>query len=80
MSAEQVFGKKYVAERVHWRQQQSRCRTSVGAETIAQATRGLLNMGFAKTDVRCAVDTVIARHPDGVPMQDLLREAIAALT
>ena len=56
MTAEQVFGKEYVAERIHCRQRQSRCRTSV------------------------AVDDVVARHHGGVPMQELLREAIAAMT
>jgi hypothetical protein len=85
MYAEEVFGKEYVAERIRCRQHQSRCvmastATDAMAATIHQATCGLVNMGFEKTDVKRALDDVVGRHPRGLDVQRLLREAIGALT
>jgi RuvA, C-terminal domain/HNH endonuclease len=87
MYAEEVFGKEYVAERIHCRQHQAQCvmnepavMQAVSAETVDQATRGLVKMGFAKNDAKRAVDGVVRMHPPGVELQQVLREAIAALT
>ena len=93
MYAEEIFGKAYVAERIHCRQHQSRCvmdeavvtqspadEASKSVKAVEQATRGLVNMGFAKTDVKRAVDAVLARHRDAVSAADLVRDAIGALT
>ena len=64
MYAEDVFGKAYVAKRIHCRQHQSRCvmneavvtqSAAVPPELVEQATRGLVNMGFAKSEVSRAV-------------------------
>jgi Holliday junction resolvasome RuvABC DNA-binding subunit len=46
---------------------------------IDQATRGLVNMGFAKSEATRAVDGVVRKHPQG-DVQRLLREALAVLT
>jgi len=55
----------------------------ISLQTIEQTTRGLLNMGFAKPDVKKAVDCLVLRHRDDaepVKLPELLREAIATLT
>jgi len=48
---------------------------------LEQATRGLLNLGFGASEVKRALLS-LASHPDAaaMPLPDLLREAIAALT
>jgi Holliday junction resolvasome RuvABC DNA-binding subunit len=52
-------------------------------QVIELAVRGLHNMGFSKTDARRAVDHISQRRVatgDDLDVQDLLREAIGALT
>ena len=83
-AAEEIFGKEHVAARIHCRQQQRKRgedRSSVTADTMEQATRGLVNMGFAVSDVKKTL-RVLAGHPRDPavrPLPELLREAIAAL-
>ena len=57
-------------------------RSSVSSEMVEQAARGLVNMGFAASEVKKTLLAVVARHRDAEapPMPELLREAIAALT
>ena len=52
-------------------------------EAVEQAMRGLVSMGFAKKDVDRALVAILSRHAGEtarVPVGDLLREGIAALT
>ena len=52
-------------------------------EAVEQAMRGLVSMGFAKKDVDRALVATLSRHAGEtarVPVGDLLREGIAALT
>ena len=89
--AEEIFGKEHVAARIHCRQQQWMRRagekrdegtSSVTSETVEQATRGLVNMGFAASAVNKTLLALVERHRDAgaPPLPELLREAIAALT
>ena len=90
-AAEEIFGKEHVAKRIRCRQQQrlrragekrGEVRSSVSSETLEQATRGLVNMGFAASAVKKTLSALVARHRDAGPpaLPELLREAIAALT
>lgn len=59
----------------------TRAALSTPGETIELASKGLVNMGFAKLDVRKALEVVCAKHPGEVlRVEAILREAIAALT
>lgn len=54
---------------------------STPSETIELASRGLVKLGFAKADVKRAVDAICAKRAgEAMPVQALLREAIAVLT
>ena len=90
-AAEEIFGKEHVAARIHYRQQQrmrgergtrGQDRSCVTSDTVEQATRGLVNMGFAASDVKKTLLALVGRHRDAgaPPLPELLREAIAALT
>jgi hypothetical protein len=54
----------------------------MSSETLEQARRGLVNMGFAASDVKRTLGALADRHRDAgaPPVPELLREAIAALT
>jgi hypothetical protein len=79
--AEQTFGKEHVERRIsehrHPRQR------GYASQSCALAASGLVNMGFRRADVQRALDAVSARHPAEVlttiPVQDILREALAVL-
>jgi hypothetical protein len=87
-AAEEIFGKEHVAARIRCRQQQWRKRgrgqdrTPMSSDTLEQARRGLMNMGFAASDVNKTLVALADRHRDAgaPPVPELLREAIAALT
>ncbi len=85
-AAEEIFGREHVAARIRCRQQQWRKRSderaSVSSDTVEQARRGLVNMGFAASDVKRTLVALAGRHRDAgaPPVPELLREAIAALT
>ncbi len=85
-AAEEIFGKEHVAERIRCRQQQwrkrSEDRAATSSETLEQARRGLVHMGFAVSDVNKTLGALADRHRDAgaPPVPELLREAIAALT
>jgi 5-methylcytosine-specific restriction endonuclease McrA len=89
-AAEEIFGKEHVAMRIHCRQQQwmrgeggkrGEDTSSATSDTMEQARRGLVNMGFAASDVKKTL-LALAGHRDAfaAPLPELLREAIAALT
>ncbi|MDB5212750.1 MAG: hypothetical protein JWO86_677 [Myxococcaceae bacterium] len=99
LHAEEVFGKEHVARAVDFRQRKSRCVESVEAPAsrvdeaaeeartvgtaIDVALRGLVSLGFARSDARRALDAVARRRnarAEALPVQEVLREAIAALT
>jgi 5-methylcytosine-specific restriction endonuclease McrA len=87
-AAQETFGKEQVAARIRCRQQQWKMRergedrTPMSSATLEQARRGLVNMGFAASDVNKTLVALADRHRDAgaPPVPDLLREAIAALT
>jgi 5-methylcytosine-specific restriction endonuclease McrA len=85
-AAEEIFGREHVAARIRCRQQQRRKRgeerTSMSSDTLEQARRGLVNMGFAASDVNKTLVALADRHRDAgaPPVPELLREAISALT
>ena len=77
--------------RIHCRQQQrmrgegdkrGEDRSLVISETVDQARRCLVNMGFTASDVKKSLVALVGRHRDAgaPPLPELLREAIAALT
>jgi len=83
LHAEQVFGQKYVARRIHFRQRKSRRTEAAPSERFDRATRGLVNMGFRETEARHALDVVSARHTShdlALPVEEILREALGLLT
>ena len=89
-AAEESFGKQHVASMIHYRRQQStrragenhgELRSSVTPDVLAQATRGLVNMGFRASEVKKTLHALVTGRDAGAPpLPDLLREAIAALT
>ncbi len=85
-----IFGKKHVASKIYCRQQQPKrsadekrreLGSSVTSDVLEQATRGLVNLGFGASEVKRTLLSLVS-HPDAVamPLPDLLREAITALT
>jgi hypothetical protein len=80
--AEQTFGKEHVERRIRERRH-PRQRGYV-SESCALAASGLVNMGFRRADVRRALDALSARHGaetlTTIPVQTILREALAVLT
>jgi hypothetical protein len=80
--AEQTFGKEHVERKIRERRH-PRQRGSA-SESCALAASGLVNMGFRRADVRRALDAVSALHGaevlTTVPVQTILREALAVLT
>ena len=84
-AAEEIFGKEHVAERIRCRQQQwmrREDRSSMTSDTLEQAKRGLVNMGFTASDVKKTLVALADRHREAgaPPLPELLRDAIAALT
>ena len=82
LHAEQTFSKVHVERKIRERRH-PRQRVYV-AESCALAASGLVKMGFRNADVRRALDAVSARHPSevlgAIPVQTILREALAVLT
>ncbi len=82
LHAEQTFGREHVERKIR-EHRHTRQRGSLH-ENCVLAARGLVNMGFRRGDVRCALDAVSARHGAEalatLPVQAILREALAALT
>ena len=89
-AAEEIFSKEHVAARIRCRQQQwmrgegdkrGEDRSSATSDTLEQARRGLVNMGFAASDAKKTLLALVGHRNAGAPsLPELLREAIAALT
>jgi len=82
LHAEQTFGKQHVERKIHERRHPR--RRGYASENCELAASGLVNMGFRRADVRRALDAVSAHHRsealDTLPVQTILREALAVLT
>jgi hypothetical protein len=80
--AEQTFGREHVERRI--RERRDPRRRGYATPSCERAASGLAGMGFRRTEVRRALDAVVARHPrdalSAIPVQTLLREALAVLT
>jgi len=85
LHAEEIFGKEHVASCIDLRRR--KLRRVIGAppasspidDVAAQATQGLIRLGFGKSESEKAIAVVTTRSP-GLPIESLLREAIAILT
>lgn len=89
LHAETVFGREHVASRIDLRRRKSKCIRASNDQAkpistgVDLALRGLVNMGFAKSDAERALEDVLRRHEAsaGEPsIPDLLRETIRALS
>jgi hypothetical protein len=80
--AEQTFGKEHVERKIHERRRPR--QRGYATPSCALAASGLAGMGFRKTEVRRTLDAIAARHPlealAAIPVQTILREALALLT
>jgi hypothetical protein len=80
--AEQTFGKEHVERKI--RERRHPRRRGYASECCELAASGLVNMGFRRAEVERALDTVGARHRADdlgtIPVQTILREALAVLT
>jgi len=80
--AERTFGRQHVERRIRERRHPS--QRGYATEGCERAASGLANMGFPRLEVRRALDAVTARHPGeilaAIPVQTILREALALLT
>jgi len=75
--AEQVFGREYVAQRVHARR---RTRAATVPPPFEAAARGLCNLGFRGADVRNAIARLAAGLDPSTPAESILRDALKLLT
>lgn len=88
LHAEEVFGREYIARRIDFqRRKLNRARSAnepdggPTARPVDLALRGLVNMGFAKSAAQRALDELTHRNESAaLPVADLLRQAIRALT
>jgi len=82
LHAEQTFGKEHVARKI--RERGDPRQRGYRPESCDLAANGLVNMGFRRAEVQRALDTVSGRHGaddlSTVPVQTILREALAVLT
>ncbi len=80
--AEQTFGKEHVERKISERRD-PRLRGSA-SPCCDVAASGLVNLGFRRAEVQRALDRVTARHAaedlPTIPVQTILREALAILT
>jgi len=82
LHAEQTFGKEHVARKI--RERGDPRQRGYAPESCDVAANGLVNLGFRRAEVQRALDTVTARHGaddlSTIPVQTILREALAMLT
>jgi hypothetical protein len=80
--AEQTFGRDHVERKI--RERRHPRQRGYASESCDLAANGLVNMGFRRAEVQRALDSVSARHRaddlSTVPVQTILREALAVLT
>jgi 5-methylcytosine-specific restriction endonuclease McrA len=79
LHAEEVFGRRYVQRRIHFRQRRSEIAHAL-PEALDAASRGLVRLGFSEQEVRRAVGVISRRHVEAPPIAELLRETLALLT
>lgn len=81
LHAEQTFGKEHVERKVQ--EHRHPRKRGYPSDSYALAARGLMNLGFPRAEVRRALDAVGERRtlegPDPVPLQTILRDALAVL-
>ena len=81
--AEEVFGREHVETKIRIRQRKCGEAAAPAAEDDSPfelATRGLVNLGFAKGEVARAVDVARQREPGLREAADVLRGALRMLT
>jgi RuvA, C-terminal domain len=82
LHAEQTFGKEHVERKI--RERRHPRQRGYTSESCDLAANGLVNMGFRRAEVKNALDTVSGRHRaddlSTIPVQTILREALAVLT
>jgi hypothetical protein len=82
LHAEQTFGKEHVERKI--RERGDPRKRGSASESRDLAASGLLNLGFHRAEVQRALDSVSARRPAEelatIPVQTILREALAVLT
>ncbi len=82
LHAEHTFGKEYVARQI--RERRDPRQRGYVSESCDLAANGLVNLGFCRAEVQRALDTVSGRHRaddlSTIPVQTILREALAVLT
>jgi hypothetical protein len=80
--AEQTFGREHVERKI--REHRDPRRRGYASESCGLAASGLVNMGFRRAEAQRALDAVSARHRaddlSTIPVQTILREALAVLT
>jgi hypothetical protein len=80
--AQQTFGKEHVERKI--RERRDPRQRGSASESCDLAAHGLVNMGFRRAEVQRALDTVSAHHRaddlSAIPVQTILREALAVLT
>ena len=80
--AEQTFGKEHVERKI--RERRHPRQRGYASESCDLAANGLVNMGFHRAEVRRALGSVSGRHQaedlSTIPVQTILREALAVLT
>ena len=81
LHAEQTFGKEHVELRTRERRHPRERGSAATSRELAAS--GLVGMGFRRAEVRRALDAVSACHRGevlAIPVQTILREALAVLT
>jgi hypothetical protein len=80
--AEQTFGKEHVERKI--RERRHPRQRGYASESCDLAANSLVNMGFRRAEVQRALHTVSAHHRaddlSTIPVQTILREALAVLT
>jgi hypothetical protein len=96
LCAEQTFGKEHIERKIregrpqaaqrsgHDRERPHPRQRGYASESWVRAANGLANVGFRRADVERALDSVSAHHwaddLSTIPVQTILREALAVLT
>ncbi len=84
--AEQVFGRKYIEERIHVRHRTCARPSAPSADPSAATSsfevvaRGLRSLGFREAEVRAAMARLQTMLDPALPTETILREALRLLT
>ena len=77
LHAEQIFGREYIAHRVHVRR---RTRAATLSPSFVTASRGLRSLGFRDADVRNVIARLAAALDPASPAESIVRDALELLT